>query len=140
LPQSHDAKDFTFYLATLNHLLTEIQRQAILEVHQEQAIFQASPSLLARAIKKYCESLNPITQTENQVSFLIQVARFVCDLTLGDCYLTEEEHFARIKSYVDGLSAFSYENLSKLTEENWADFAGAIGSRPYLWSWYYQIY
>ncbi len=123
LPQSVNAKDFTFHLATVEHLVNDIQSQAVPE---QMSLIDRSPELLAQAVNKYFEYLSP---TKTEIALIVDMARYVSDVTTGSEYLSAEAREQRIAQFWQAIDSLKFDNLSKLTAEQVIDSAAYIAAR-----------
>ncbi len=124
LPESVNAKDFTFNLATVEHLVNDIQLQS---ASSEQAtLIERSPELLAQAVSKYFEYLAP---TETELALVVDLARYVSDVTTGTEYLSAEVREQRIAQFWKAIDSLSFDNLSQVTAEQVIDSAAYFAAR-----------
>ena len=131
LPKSVDVKDFTFQVATVEHLLHDIHAITAQAAHKDLTLAQRSPELLTRSIGKYFEYLAP---TENEISFIGDLARYISDATIGTDYLSAEVREHRIAQFWDTVNNISIENLSNVSAEQVIDTMTYVAARAtYAW-------
>ncbi|MDP3889250.1 MAG: hypothetical protein Q8Q25_01750 [bacterium] len=123
LPESVNAEDFTFHLATVEHLVNDMRMQAVSE---HKSLIERSPALLAQAVNKYFECLAP---TETELALIVDLARYVSDATVGTEYLSAEVREQRIAQFWHTIDSLSFDNLSKLNAEQIIDSAVYIAAR-----------
>lgn len=123
LPKSVNAKEFTFHLATVEHLVNDIQLQVASE---QKSLIERSPSLLAQAVTKYFEYLSP---TEMELSLIVDLARYVSDTTTGTEYLSAEVRKQRIAQFWQVIDSLSFDSLSSITAEQVIDSASYVAAR-----------
>ncbi len=122
LAQAPTPEVFTFHLATVGHVLNNVQEQTALKAGLSPSLFERSPKLLARFVKSYFERLNPITQvsdclsaianTRHYLSLIIKAAEFVTDITVGKLYMSNAAY-----SYQKSQSWNALVELSKKMEQ-----------------------
>lgn len=123
LPKSVDAQDFTFKLATIEHLVNDIHMQAS---PNQKSLIERSPELLARAVNKYFEYLAP---TETELALVVDAARYVSDMTTGSEYLSAEVRKQRIDQFWKAVDNLSLSNLSGVTAKQVVDSVAYVAAR-----------
>lgn len=89
-------------------------------------VSERSPDLLTRAIQEYWKDLAP---TENEISFVSDLACYISDVTIGTSYLAPEVVEQRVQEFWNGINKLSFENISQLTTEDWIDGSAYIAAR-----------
>lgn len=125
LPQSVDAKEFTFHLATVEHLVHDIQTQTAQSLQKQLPVIERTSALLAQAVTKYYEYLAP---TENELALVVDLARYVSDITIGTQYLPSEVRTERIEKFWNTIKEISFD-ISKVTAEQIIDGAMYVAAR-----------
>ncbi len=123
LPKSVNVEDFTFQLATIEHLVNDIHMQA---APGHKSLIERSPELLARAAHKYFEYLAP---TETELALVVDLARYVSDVTTGTEYLSAEACEQRIAQFWQAIDSLSWKNISEVAAEQVIDSAAYVAAR-----------
>ncbi len=131
LEVSTNPQEFTYHIATIDHLLHDIQNQTANALDQHPTILERSPELLARGVQKYFEYLAP---TESELSFICDLACYVSDVTIGTEYLAPEVYEQRIQQFWNTIDNISFENLSQLSAEHVLDATMYVAARA-SWAW-----
>lgn len=126
LSSTDNAHEFVFHLATVEHLSNDIQVQVAQTKGETLAIFDRSSTVLAHAMGKYLDYLSP---TEGEISFIIDLARYVSDVTIGTEYLSAEVCDQRIAQFWNMVDALSFEKLSNLSVEQFIDNVAYVAAR-----------
>jgi len=129
LPHAQTPAAFTFHLATVEQLLHDIQEQTALKVDVKPPLLNRSPELVARFVTQYFKNLNPITQIKqlpHGLLFAINSARYVCDVTLGKLYLSEQAYQQRSQQFKDFVNTLN--NLDQLEAEHVVDMVAHIAA------------
>lgn len=124
-------QEFTYHIATIDHLLNDIQEQMAQVANVKPTILDRSPELLSRAVTKYFEYIAP---TENEIAFICDLAGYVSDISIGTEYLTQEVVTQRIQQFWDMVDRISFETLSNLSANNVIDSVMYVAARA-SWVW-----
>jgi len=122
LYEPHSEQHFVFNCALVEHTLSDVHDAAKNNDNCQQA------RLFKQALTTFVTQLNPVTQVTQWVDLIVGTARFVADVTVGKLYLTPLQYQARIASYYDTFSAFSWSNLSQINKEQWIDLGAKIAA------------
>ncbi len=123
LPKSVNAKDFTFQLATIEHLVSDIHMQAS---PGQKSLMERSPELMAQAVSKFWEYLSP---TEMELALIVDTARYVSDMTTGSEYLSPAVREQRVAQFWNVIDNISWSNLSQVTAEQVVDSVAYVAAR-----------
>lgn len=126
LPGIKNAKEFTFEVVKIQHLLSDVQEQTIACANLQPSVIERSPDLLTRAIQEYWKDLAP---TENEISLISDLACYISDVTVGTNYLSPEVVEQRVQAFWNGIDKLSFEHISQLTTEDWIDTSAYVAAR-----------
>jgi hypothetical protein len=136
--QTQHVPALIFHVAVVDHLLSDIQFQATPDAANRPTLLERSPTLLVHGLKKFVAGLNPITHITGLCEFLVDTARFACDVTAGKMYLSHEEYRARIDGFWQTMDALSPENLALLSAEDWVGLGATLAGGVVLGAGIYK--
>lgn len=128
LKSTRNTDEFIFHIAFIDHVLCNIEDRVALYINQPPSLLERFPALLMRALTTFVKGLNPLIQVKNTGEFLINIAHFVADVTVGKLYLSEEQYEDRIDDFCLSCAALSPSNLAKLEAEQWIDLFAQIAA------------
>lgn len=117
---------FIFHLATIEHVLHDVQKQTAVKADITPSLIERSPELLCRFVKQYFEKLNPVTQIGDNLSFLVNSARYLADVTIGKTYLTEVAYKERTQQFWEFVDAI--KNIQHLHAEQVIDVVAQLAA------------
>jgi hypothetical protein len=126
LSNIENPKEFAFHLATIEHLSHDITIQAAHAAKSDIPIIERSSKLFAQAITSYLNYLSP---TENEISLIIDCARYISDVTIGTEYLSTEVCNQRINQFWQTINNINWQQVSQITAEQVIDSVAYIAAR-----------
>lgn len=127
--QPQDFDNFDLYMDQVDKVMEELRQTGQLTPTQER-------NLLRRFVKRLFTSLNPVTMARELPSALLHATLLLADLTnidapgdtsdsIGWMFVNEDVRLARA---VEILDTFDPSKLSKLSTEQWTDFATDVAA------------
>jgi hypothetical protein len=126
LSQAPNPEAFTFHLATIEHMLHDVQKQTAAKANLPPSLVERSPELIARFVRQYFQKLNPATQLSDSLSFVVHGARYIADVTIGKLYLTETAYKERTDQFWESVEALRH--LNQLEAEQWVDVVSHLAA------------
>ncbi len=126
LSQAPNPEAFTFHLATIEHMLHDVQKQTAAKANIQPSLVERSPELIARFVQQYFQKLNPATQLSDSLSFVVHGARYIADVTIGKLYLTETAYKERTDQFWEFVEAVRH--LNQLEAEQWVDVVSHLAA------------
>jgi hypothetical protein len=106
LATAKSPEEFTFYLSVVEQAMADVQMQIATRIGVGESAHNRSSKLLGRLVQAYCKNINPLAATSNdKLPVIVDVARYVWDVTVGKLYLPPETYQARTDTFWTRLAA-----------------------------------